>query len=559
MMEDKRMAFPLTLLDLAGAIALLLWGSHMVQTGVQRAFGPRLRGFLESALRNRGRAFLAGLGVTALLQSSTATGLMTAGFAATGLVDLAPALAVMLGANVGTTLVAQLFSFHVAALSPILILTGVMMFRRDRNGVPRDLGRAFIGLGLMFLALSQLLDLMTQYEDSPSLRLLLGALSTEPLIDILLGAVLTWAAHSSVAVVLFIMSLATRGVVPPDAAFALVIGANIGAAVNPVLEGPGGDDPAAKRLPVGNLLTRLVGGALALGFLYPVGRFMVGLQPDVARVVVDFHTLFNLAIAALFFPFLGAYAALLERLFPSRVDPADPAVPVYLDPTARETPIVALGAAAREGLRLADLFADMLSGTRAAVDRSDRRLAIETRRRDDKVDRLAGAIKAYVASLDNEDASDADQRRAGEVLTFVAQIEQASDILARTVLPDIARYLKKSVAVEESDRTEVLAAMDRAANNLRSACSLLMTDDPRVARILIEEKIAFRDAEARAAQDHFATIGAAPAESAPPPSLRLDLLRALKQINSHIVAAAAYPVLEREGELLPSRVFRAGP
>lgn len=550
------MAFPLTLLDLAGAIALLLWGSHMVQTGVQRAFGPRLRSFLESALRNRGRAFLAGLGVTALLQSSTATGLMTAGFAATGLVDLAPALAVMLGANVGTTLVAQLFSFHVAALSPILILIGVMMFRRDQNGVPRDLGRAVIGLGLMFLALGQLLDLMTQYEDSPSLRLLLGALSTEPLIDVLLGAALTWAAHSSVAVVLFIMSLATKSVVPPDAAFALVIGANLGAAINPVIEGPGGDDPAAKRLPVGNLLTRVLGGAVALGLLYPIGRFMVTIQPDIARVVVDFHSLFNLAIAALFFPFLGAYAAVLTRLFPNRIDPADPAVPVYLDQAARETPIVALGAAAREGLRLADLFAELIVGARTALEHGDRRLAVETRRRDEKIDRLAGAIKAYVASLDSEDDNDEDQRRAYEVLTFVAQIEQASDVLARNFLSHIAKYLKKTVSVEEGDRREILAAMDRAANNLRSACSLLMTDDPRVARLLIDEKIAFRDAEARAAQDHFAAMAAPPAEGNVP-SLRLDLLRDLKQINSHIVAAAAYPVLEREGELLPSRALRA--
>ena len=148
------MDFSITLVNLAGSVALLLWGVHMVQTGVQRAFGARLRSLLGSALRNRFQAFLAGIGVTAILQSSTATGLMVTGFAAGGLVDLVPALAVMLGANVGTTLIVQVLSFNVAEVAPALILIGVLMFRRARAG-PRDFGRVLIGLGLVLMALHQ--------------------------------------------------------------------------------------------------------------------------------------------------------------------------------------------------------------------------------------------------------------------------------------------------------------------------------------------------------------------------------------------------------------------
>src|SRR3954471_15661697 len=144
------MNVPLLLLDLAGTVALLLWGVRMVQTGVQRAFGPRLRLVLASALRKRLNAFLAGFGVTAVLQSSTATGLMITGLAAGGVVELVPALAVMLGANVGTTLIVQLLSFNVAELAPVLILLGVLMFRRATAG-PRDFGRVLIGLGLMLM------------------------------------------------------------------------------------------------------------------------------------------------------------------------------------------------------------------------------------------------------------------------------------------------------------------------------------------------------------------------------------------------------------------------
>jgi phosphate:Na+ symporter len=223
------MDFPITLLKLAGSVALLLWGVHMVQSGVQRVFGAKLRGFLGRALRNRLTAFLAGIGVTAVVQSSTATGLMVTGFAAGGLVDLVPALAVMLGANVGTTLIVQVLSFDVAEIAPALILIGVLMFRRA-SAAPRDFGRVLIGLGLMLMALQSFINLLTPYEDVPSLRLLLGAITTQPVLDVVLAAGLTWAAHSSVAVVLLVMSFAAKGTIPPEAAFALVLGANLGTA-----------------------------------------------------------------------------------------------------------------------------------------------------------------------------------------------------------------------------------------------------------------------------------------------------------------------------------------
>src|SRR4029077_5463172 len=204
-------------------------------------FGAKLRSFLGNALRNRLKAFLAGMGVTAVLQSSTATGLMVTGFAAGGLVDLVPALAVMLGANVGTTLIVQVLSFDVTEIAPALILVGVLMFRRSSAGL-RDFGRVLIGLGLLLMALHQFIELLTPYEDVPSLRMLLGAISTQPLLDVILAAGLTWAVHSSVAIVLVMMSFAAQGTVPPEAAFALVLGANLGTSINPVLEGTIGND-----------------------------------------------------------------------------------------------------------------------------------------------------------------------------------------------------------------------------------------------------------------------------------------------------------------------------
>jgi phosphate:Na+ symporter len=248
----------------------------------------------------------------------------------------------------------------------------VLMFRRT-SAAPRDFGRVLIGLGLVLMALRQFVGLLDPYEDVPSLRLLLGAVSTQPVLDVILAAGLTWAAHSSAAVVLLTMSFAAKGVVPPHAAFALVLGANLGTAINPVLEGGAGDDPAARRLPIGNLINRALGVAVALALLPVLGPWLVTIDPDNTRVVADFHTGFNLILALVFFPLLTPYARLLCRLLPTRINTADPSRPLYLDYAAIEVPMVALGAAAREALRMADALEAMLQGLRDALQRPEHR------------------------------------------------------------------------------------------------------------------------------------------------------------------------------------------
>ncbi|MBV8392158.1 MAG: Na/Pi cotransporter family protein, partial [Alphaproteobacteria bacterium] len=540
------MEFPLTLLKLAGSVALLLWGVHMVSTGVQRAFGAKLRSFLGSALRNRFRAFLAGIGVTAILQSSTATGLMVTGFAAGGLVDLVPALAVMLGANVGTTLIVQLLSFDVAEIAPALILVGVLMFRRASFG-PRDFGRVLIGLGLMLMALHTFVDLLTPHEDVPSLRLLLGAIATQPVLDVLLAAGLTWAAHSSVAVVLVVMSFAAQGTVPPQAAFALVLGANLGTAINPILEGGIGGDQVAKRLPFGNLMNRVAGVCLGLVALPYLSPLIVTFEPNNARAVADFHTAFNVVLALLFFPFLGAYARGLRKLFPARPDQNDPSRPIYLDPVARDTPVVALGAAAREVLRMADVLETMLVGLRDAFESASRRQIGAMKRMDDVLDKLNTAIKAYVLSLDHEAMSELDMRRAREILAFATNIEQAGDIVDRNLLAIANKLSKRGLTFSKSGQTELLSMIDRLIVNIKNAAALFMTGDERAARLLVAEKETFRSLETASTDAHFDRLRAGRLDTAETSTLHLDALRDLKSVNTHIVAAAAYPVLEGRG------------
>ena len=541
----------IVLLDLMGGVALLLWGLHMVLSGVLRAFGPDLRRFLGKALGNRFTAFGAGLGMTALLQSSTATGLMTASLAADGVVSLVPALAIMLGANVGTTLIVQLLSFNIAAVAPVLFVVGLVTFRAGGGSLAKALGRVAIGLGLTLLALHILLDTLAPAEQAPAVRALLAAVTTDPVLCVIIAAALTWAAHSSVAVVLLVMSLAYSQFVTEPAALALVLGANLGSAINPLLEAGVRGDPASRRLPVGNMLNRLVGVLIALPFLQPIARELAALQPDAAKMTAEFHMLFNVALALLFIGLLDPVAWLLVRLLPEKKQTADASAPRYLDEAALENPPLALANAARETLRMGDTVEAMLREVMAALMANDRKLASDVSRLDNVVDRLNEAIKLYITKLTRDSLDEREGRRAMEIVSFTINLEHIGDIIDKNLCELATKKIKRRYQFSAEGAAELTAFHKRVVESLQSAFGIFMTGDVEAAKKLLREKAELRKAELEAADRHFERLREGRPESLETTSLHLDILADLKRIHSHI-CSVAYPVLEAAGEL-PAR------
>ncbi|SDE34606.1 Na/Pi cotransporter family protein [Belnapia rosea] len=542
------------LLELAGEAALLLWGLHMVQSGVQRAFGSRLRQVLGVALGGLGRAFLAGLGVTAALQSSTATALMVGSFAASGAVALAPALAAMLGANLGTALIVQLLSFDATAAFPTLVLVGVVAFRRSSRARTRDLGRVAIGLGLMLLALHELVGSMAPVEASPTLRALLTAVADQPLPNLMLAAAIAWAAHSSVAGLLFVAGLAGSGAVGPEAALAMVLGANLGSALNPLLEA-GGDreDKARLRVPAGNLLNRLLGCAIGLAVLPQAVLWLQAVDAAPARLVANAHLAFNLATGLLALPLLPALAALMQRLLPERAAATDPGAPRYLDEAALRTPSVALANAAREVLRIADQLEAMLRGSAEAFRGQDREAARAIVRMDDVVDRLHRAVHGYLARIPREALGDEESRRLGEIQAFAIALEHAADVVERDLVRHAAKRLRRGLALGPVPAQEIAALHATLLEQLRLAIAVFMMEDAEAARRLVRGKEGLRAAEREAAR-RMAEAGAqSGAEGGGAAGLLLDAVRDLRRVGAHL-ATVAHPLLERRGELLPSRL-----
>jgi len=335
---------------------------------------------------------------------------------------------------------------------------------------------------------------------------------------------------------------------------ALVLGANLGTAINPLLEGVQGEDPAARRVPIGNLVNRIIGVALALLLLGPIGRLVHRLDASPAQAVADFHTLFNLVLAVVFLPVLAPYARALKRFLPSRIDSIDPARPLYLDESAQENPPVALAGAAREALRMADVLETMLAGAVDALVGGDRKRIEATRRMDDVLDRLNSAIKAYLTMIDPEALTEADHARLSQILTFAMNLEHAGDVLDKNLMSLANKRLKRGLAFSAAGEQEIRGMLQRLSVNLRGAAAVFMTEDARAARQLVAEKEAFRDLEATATEGHFARLRAGRIDSTETSALHLDVLRDLKRVNAHLVAAAAYPVLEGQGALLHSRL-----
>jgi len=541
------------ILDLMGGVALLLWGLHMVHSGIVRACGADLRRLLGIALQNRFRAFLAGAFVTALLQSSTATGLMAASFVTGGSVDLVPALAVMLGANVGTTLVVQVLSFNIAVLTPILLFAGVLAFKRGGRTWTRDLGRAAIGIGLMLLALHIFLGALTTTESSAAVRALLGTITSQPILCLLVAAAFTWAAHSSVAVVLVVMSLGAAQLSSPTAVIAMVLGANVGSALNPLLEASQPGNPASRRLPIGNVLTRLVGCVLVLPFLHPIADTLQQFEPNSARLAADFHTTFNVVLALLFIGPLDLVARMLTRWLPDQPKAADPGTPVYLDSSAAGTPAVALVCAAREVLRTGDVIERMLRQAMTALLTNDRKLVAEISRMDDAVDSLNDAVKLYVTRMTRDSLDDRDGFRAMEIISFSINLEHVGDIIDKNLMDLASKKIRRGITFSKEGETDLVEFHQQVVDSLKLAVGIFMSGDMNIARQLIAAKTQLREREFAAAERYLARLREGTPETIESYSLDLDILRDLKRIHSHL-CSAAYPVLERAGALQRSRL-----
>lgn len=540
------------LLLLLGSVALLLWGVRMVRTGMLRAHGTLLRRALGSAARKRLNAFLGGIAGAFALQSSTAVAVIIGAFAGQGLVSTSAALAVMLGADLGTSFAAQLLALDVKWLWSVLLAAGVPLFLSAATDRRKGTARLAIGLGLILLALTQMDHAIALLRDSPVMAMILRTLAAEKLLAFLLGAVLTVMLHSSLAFVMLTLSLAGSGLVGPELAVALVLGANAGGAIAPVLS-LAHSSAAARRAAWGHLVIRGGTAVILIPFAYPLGETLHAVFPNPAILVAMAHTGFNLCGSILGMPLIDVIGRLLERWIPDAELSADAGAPRHLDPAVLDNPAEALACATREAIGLGERVSAMLGESWAAIETGDPLRIKAVEQADDAVDRLHEAIKLYIVQASRAEMDEEESARSVEILGFIMNLEHVGDILDKSLMELAEKRGRLGLSFSAEGLEELRAFHARIMETMRLSLNVFTTRDMGLARRLFADKSGLRAAERDAAQRHFSRLRDGVAESLETSAIHLDMIRDLKRIHGHLTAVA-YPILEAAGELAESRL-----
>ena len=520
----------------------------MISTGLNRAFGTALRRIISNSTDNRFKAFSVGIFIAALLQSSTAAGLIVSSFVARNVITVSAALAVMLGADVGTTLAAQFMSLNLSWLVPVMIAVGFIIHKTMEGSHYKYVGRAMIGIGLALLALQQITITAEPLKHSEALQAMIGPLIDQSILAVVLSALLTWFVHSSLGMILLYMGFVGSGIIPVELGLYMVLGANLGGAFAPVVMTLR-EVPAGRRVPIGNLFLRCTGVLLIMPFMETMIMPYIGfLHSDPAQILVNFHMVFNIVLALIFLPFIGPLTKVVSILLPDRPREDDKTLPRYLDPTAIVTPPAALACVSRETLRICDIVQKMLQDTLEVLRSNNVRLVHEIRSKELIVDSLYKAIKTYLARISGQDLDKDESRRYMQILTFSTNLEHIGDIIDKNLLDMAMNKIRNQDNFSRQGFAEISSLHERVMESLHLAQNVFMTSDVKMARQLFKKKAVLRIQEMNASKSHFRRLNKGVAETIATSSMHLDILRDLRRINSYI-SLIAYPILEEANEL----------
>lgn len=545
------------LFALLGGTALLLYGVRLVGEGLQRAAGTRLRGILQGLSGNRLKALAVGAGVTAVLQSSSATTVMLVGFASAGLLSLRQTIGVILGADVGTTVTVQLLAFNLLAVSPLIVFVGWVLSALGRGAVSY-VGRSILGFGFLFLGIKLISDGTVPLKDSALFRDLLTALVGQPLLLLVIAAAFTALVHSSAATIGLAISLATNGLMPLEGAIPVIYGANVGTAATALLASAGAN-VEARRVAVAHAAFKVAGVLLFMAVAPWFDDVIVAMGGDVPRQIANAHTLFNVALAVIFLPLAGPAADLITRMIPETRTSEEGAI--YLNPQVLDTPAVALGQALRETLRMGDVVVRSLRDTMTVFERDDEKLMREIVKRDDQIDRLEEDIKQYLTKLREQALTEEQSERETALLFVVVDLEATGDVIDKQLMELAEKKIQGNHRFSEKGLAEIRDLHAKVAENLELALGALAAGDPSIAEKVLRHKSPISELERRYRQSHIERLHAGLKESIDTSSIHLDVLLALRQINS-FATAIAYAVLGRHlpgvnGEAAPERAERA--
>jgi phosphate:Na+ symporter len=544
------------LIHLAGAVALMLYATRLVKTGVERAYGDVLRHKLRATLQNPIMAVLAGTGLAIALQSSTAVTLLVGSFAGAGIVSgLAGQLAVR-GAEIGSALVAKLLTYDLTLLVPLCLIIGTFLFMATESRDWRQKGRILVGVGLLILSLEMIGQASEPLRESPLMPMIINYFSGDPITAYLLAALITWLFQSSIASVLLMATMAGRGLITPELGVVLVLGVNLGSSIiAPMLTR--NSEPGVRIVPVGNLLMRGMGSIVML-VLVMTFRPQIGfLGATASDQIVNAHILFNVIILIAGLPLAGLVYRASEKIVALGAKQAAEPVQVTelsaLSETALSSPPQALANATREVVRVCETVEIMLKRIIELYENADEDKINALAALDDRVDERHAAVKIYLAKLIRNPLTEDQALRCQELIGACVKLEQVGDIIVRNMLVHVRKKMALNLEFTPEGWQEITAFHSAVLANARLTFNVLVSRDTETARQLVQEKDRLRDMEREASNSHFLRLRDGTLKSIETSSIHLDTLRDLKQINS-LLTSIVYPVLEERGLLRGSRL-----
>lgn len=542
------------ILNLAAAAALLIWAVRLVRTSFERAFSSQMRQWLKLTTGNRLTAAMTGVGISIMLQSSTAVALLLASFMPASAMSVSMGLAIILGADLGSAIVVQILSSRISLLTPLLLLSGVFFFMRTNRRVLRQIGRILIGLSLIFVSLGMISEASAPLANNAAIKNIFIYFSDDLLTGFVLAAFLAWMMHSSIAAVLLFATLAANGVLPLNAAFAMTLGANLGGsfiAVFLTLK----SDINIRKVVLANLLLRGGGALVALGLIheFDIINHIFGATSQLK--VLNFHLVFNAAVLLAGIILLTPASGFVAILLPEKQDTEELSMRSVLDLSVQNEPARAFACVRRELVDMGNRIENMLRDAMDLFENYDENIAERLRAEQRNIAKNAFDLRVYLSGIRSDDPNEDTGTRAFDFAGTATNLESGADAIGRKIVTLAKRMHHDRTHFSEDGRHELMDFYDKVLRNIQQGILVLMSEDVETARELVAQKEMIRELNQKLERKHLTRLRQGLTETIETSAIHIDLLRSLKVLNTGF-AMIAYPLLREHGALLKSRLSK---
>jgi len=548
--------------SMLGGLALFLYGMEKMSTGLKRTAGNKMRAILAALTKNRVIAMFVGAFITTVIQSSSATTVMLVSFVQAGLMTFAQSMGVILGADIGTTITAQLIAFKLTDYALLMIALGFSLHMFGKRGTTKNVGDVILGFGILFFGMKLMSDAMSPLRTYTVFIDTMKEMEN-PFLGILIGALFTALVQSSSATTGVVIVLAQQGLLTLEAGIPMVFGANIGTCITAGLASIG-TSREAKRVALAHVIFKIA-GVLLFVFWIPwfadlIRMIAVRFDSGTARQIANAHTIFNVALALIFLPFTEHFSRLVVKILPHQEEPKDVVMTTkYLDEESISTPAIALDLARAEVARMAKLVYRMLGAIiipfmsdeklieketsdpeekdfllreipRVDAWRTDLTLLQGIDMREEKIDYIEEKIREYLFRLVGQGVPSEQANEAFGMISIASDIESVADLIHRNMVPLIAKKKDLMLDFSEEGKEEILIYHQKVCRRIDLLKKSFMEMDIDTAREIMSSERKYLDLEEQYRARHLERISQEKTESAKTHEVHMELMDLLKQI-----------------------------